>query len=349
MTYPPQPGQPPYDQQPGGQYGVPPSGGFPQQSGGQYPAIPGYPQGQYPHGPQGGFGPQPPKKSKTGLWVGLGIGAVAVVVFVITAFVAPGFLLSDDDDDSTSANSGGNSSGAQALAEKVHNGLIADDTATLQQLACPDATEMVHKAIEHSWEVGDIRINGWIQENGDTAMVKATVTITEKNREADIINTFAKKDGDWCWKNVTIEPARASGSNEMSDIPPLPSNPSVPNYPGSADGAGLSEVKADTEALLHAIGNLVNAGDTDGLRRSLCPGRESEMEDYEEAISNGETFHLTGVEEPRVTTSIDDPTEQVTQVDAIFLNSTGDRELVLFVYDGSCVFLVSYQEPLNQG
>jgi aspartokinase-like uncharacterized kinase len=55
---------------------------------------------------------------------------------------------------------------------------------------------MVHEAIEHSWEVGDIRINGWIQENGDTAMVKATVTITEKNREADIINTFAKKDGE---------------------------------------------------------------------------------------------------------------------------------------------------------
>ena len=139
MTYPPQPGQPPYGQQPGdpygqqpgGQYGTPPSGGFPQQGeqypGGQYPQ--GFPQD--PYGQQGGFGSQPPKKSKTGLWIGLGIGVVAVVAFVITAFVAPGFLLSDDDDDSTSANSGGNSSGAQALAEKVHNGLIADDTATL--------------------------------------------------------------------------------------------------------------------------------------------------------------------------------------------------------------------------
>ncbi len=113
---------------------------------------------QVPYGQQGGFGPQPPKKSKTGLWVGLGIGVVAVVVFVITAFVAPGFLLSDDDDDSTSGG-GGNSSGAQALAEKIHDGLIANDTATLQQLACPDATDMVQGAIE-PFGIGDVRIDG---------------------------------------------------------------------------------------------------------------------------------------------------------------------------------------------
>src|SRR5690606_6236701 len=109
-----------------------PSGGFPQQ-GGQYPGGQ-YPQGfpQDPYGQQGGFGSQPPKKSKTGLWIGLGIGVVAVVAFVITAFVAPGFLLSDDEENSASDNGGGNGGdggggGAQARAEKIRDGLASGD------------------------------------------------------------------------------------------------------------------------------------------------------------------------------------------------------------------------------
>ncbi len=186
------------------------------------------------------------KKSKTGLWVGLGIGVVTVVAFVITAFVAPGFLLSDDEENSASDNGG----------------------------------------------------NG-----GDDSM---------------------------------------SGAPSMPANPSMPADPPMPADPGSVDGTGAGGVKEASEALLQEIVGLVNAGDTNGLRQSLCVGDESEMEDYEEAIANGEQFTLTQVDEPQVT-------ERVTAVDAIFLNSTGDRELVLFVYDGSCVFLVSYQEPLNQG
>src|SRR5690606_19763221 len=131
-----------------------------------------------------------------------------------------------------------------------------------------------------------------------------------------------------------------SGAPSMPANPSMPADPPMPADPGSVDGTGAGGVKEASEALLQEIVGLVNAGDTNGLRQSLCVGDESEMEDYEEAIANGEQFTLT---------QVDEPTEQVTQVDAIFLNSTGDRELVLFVYDGSCVFLVSYQEPLNQG
>lgn len=124
MTMPP--GQP-YGQQPD-PYGQP--GGYPQQPGG-YPQQGGYGQqpppgqpqyGQPPYGqpqygqpqygqPQygyqqpGGFGgpPPPPKKNKTGLWVGLSVGAVVVIAFLVTGLIAPGFLLGDDDNGANTA------------------------------------------------------------------------------------------------------------------------------------------------------------------------------------------------------------------------------------------------------
>ncbi|GAA1984994.1 hypothetical protein [Amycolatopsis minnesotensis] len=85
MTYPPPQGGPgqwgPGQGQGGhGQYGPPPQQGYP---------PPGYGPPQY--------GP-PPKKSKTGLVVGLVLGIVVVLggVVAILGFVAPGFFLSKD-------------------------------------------------------------------------------------------------------------------------------------------------------------------------------------------------------------------------------------------------------------
>ncbi|MDI5979572.1 Twin-arginine translocation protein TatA [Amycolatopsis magusensis] len=133
MTYPPQPGQPygeqpdPYGQGGYGQPGQPQSGGFPQQGqpyGQQQPGYdpygqqqqqpygqqpqygqqqPGYDQygqtQQYQGYPQGGdgFGGPPPKKSKTGLLIGLAAGLVVLIAVGITGFVAPGFFLSKDE------------------------------------------------------------------------------------------------------------------------------------------------------------------------------------------------------------------------------------------------------------
>src|SRR5690242_17046471 len=73
MTYPPRPPGPPYPPQ------------------GQYP---GYPPPGYPQ-----YGGMPPKKGN-GLLIGLIAGGVAfllVVVFVITGFFAPGFLVAKND------------------------------------------------------------------------------------------------------------------------------------------------------------------------------------------------------------------------------------------------------------
>lgn len=135
MTYPPQPGQPygqdPQGQQPGGypQQPYPQQGGWdpnaqqqPQQGWDQtqqYGQQQGWDQTQqYPQqggwdpnaqqqqawdpnnpGYTQGFGgpPAPPKKSKTGLLIGIVIGVVVLIAFGVTGFVAPGFLLGKDD------------------------------------------------------------------------------------------------------------------------------------------------------------------------------------------------------------------------------------------------------------
>ncbi|HKN53124.1 MAG TPA: DUF4333 domain-containing protein [Amycolatopsis sp.] len=82
---------PPYgQQQPGGAYPqsgpqVQPQYGQPQQPGQQYDYGQQFPGGAAPAAEQSGG-------SKKGLWIGIGVLVLAVAVFGITGFVAPGFL-----------------------------------------------------------------------------------------------------------------------------------------------------------------------------------------------------------------------------------------------------------------
>lgn len=156
MTYPPQPGQPPgpygQPQQPYPQQGGYPQQPYPQQ---QYPQA-GYPQGGYPQAgypqqqypPAGqygqGFGgpPQPPKKSKTGLWIGVGVGAVVIIALVITGFVAPGFFLGKSGGTTTASPPSTSkpppppSSPGNALADKFIAAVNAKDAAGAAALLC---------------------------------------------------------------------------------------------------------------------------------------------------------------------------------------------------------------------
>ncbi len=94
MAYPggngwPEQPQQPYQQQP-------PQHGYPPQNPPQYGQYPQDPQQQYQQFPQQtyqGFAPEPPKKSKKGLWIGLG-ALVLVIAVGATLF----FVLRDGDD-----------------------------------------------------------------------------------------------------------------------------------------------------------------------------------------------------------------------------------------------------------
>lgn len=287
MTYPPQPGQPPYGQQPGPygqpgapQGGYPQSGGFPQQAG-QYPPTSGYPQqGQYPQGqfqqgqyqqggqfgyPQaGGFGPPPPKK-KTGLWVGLSAGAVVVIAFVITAFVAPGFLLGDDEDGGGSGDGSGGT-GAAAVAQQIIDGLNNKDTAALNKLTCSGADEDVSEAIG---SVGDIEqaTLGEVKESGNTATAKAKVVVL--GDEYDVVSELAKDGGNWCWQNLS-----------MGDVAPVSPEPSPAEPTGIGDETGTSSpAGGDPDTAVQQFVEAVNGGDEATATGMMCSGAQQMSQD----------------------------------------------------------------------
>jgi hypothetical protein len=117
MTPPPM-GQAGYGQ-PG--YGQPPYGGY-----GQAPPAPGYGQptigmgqpGMMPGAPMGMPGGQPPKKSNTGLLIGIGGGAVAVIaaIVIVIALVSSGGSSHNDANSSPTpaASSPGGSGGSSS-------------------------------------------------------------------------------------------------------------------------------------------------------------------------------------------------------------------------------------------
>jgi hypothetical protein len=219
MTYPPQPGQPapqnPYGQQPGqpGQYGQQPQPGQP----GQYGQPPQY--GQQPYGGQPGYpgGGPPPKKSRTGLIIGIVLAAVlvlgggSVAVWQLTKGDDSGKGASGDtsqsanppsegsDQTSGSDPSGGNEDpGGQAAvtaaAEKYADAINNKDEAAATEVMC-----------DKSSGAGTLytSINGQAKVSlGDTKMASdttATVGFILEGASGDpLLIPFEFTDGAWC-------------------------------------------------------------------------------------------------------------------------------------------------------
>ncbi|WP_232286268.1 hypothetical protein [Saccharomonospora azurea] len=281
----------------------PPSGGFPQQ-GGQYPGMPGYPQqAQYgpmdpnQYGQMGGFPPQEPKKSKTGLWVGIGIAVVAVVAFVITAFVVPGFLLSDDDDsESTSGDSGTSAGGEQggdggpgALAQQIADALTSGDSATLQNLLCADATEMVNEAVGMAGSLGQVQMTGEPQVQGDQAAVLGTAG------EYKVAALLKDSGNGWCWQDVQIDTSGAGG-----DIgAPAPGDTGSTGDTGDTGSTGSgspSDLSSEGQQFLDKVMSTLDKGDSAALPGMVCEGWEDALEDLKTKASSSETLEIEEVE-----------------------------------------------------
>lgn len=199
MTYPPQqPGQPgsqdPYgQQQPWAGYPQqgPPSG--PQPQPGQQPPSygqpqPGYaPYGQqqpsgYPGGgyPGAGFPGAPPKKNKTGLIVGIAIGAVVLLGGGVTLLVV---LLSGGDD-------------PRAVAEQGAEALNTGNVELAKSISC-DPSEITQENFNRAQEQGlHVKVVGDAVINGDEATVPVEVTEGGKTEREEF--NLEKRDDGWC-------------------------------------------------------------------------------------------------------------------------------------------------------
>ncbi|OXM61059.1 hypothetical protein L1857_01340 [Amycolatopsis thermalba] len=295
MTYPPQPGQPDYGQQPdpyGQQPGGPQSGGFPQQGGQygqQYPGQqpygqpeygqqqPGYGQQQpgygqqypgydpnYPQTAQFGYGAPPPGGggSKKGLWIGLSVGLVVVLAALgITGFWVPGFFLGDSKEE-----------GPQAVAQQVIDGIKNHDKAALTALKCADADRSVQAAIDDVNDVDSITI-GQVKENGDTATVDFTASAG--GEEGTGTGTLAKQNGKWCWKDLETRASGSGTSTRTSTSRSTSTRTSTSSSSSSTGGTGGSNGKAMVEDFLAKMA----AGDVAGVTSLVCSDATQDNKD----------------------------------------------------------------------
>jgi hypothetical protein len=211
----PQPGYGQPQQDPFGQQG-PPSGGFQQQ--GPYGQQPG-PYGQQPGFGGPGFGGPPPKKSKTGLIIGVAAAVVLLVGGGITAAV----LLSGDDSssssntasDSGSSDSGKSSGNDEGDVKKVAEEYIAAVTSRNESkgksLSCKavldEAAELEKNLTEEQRKLAEefkkmpvpkLTYKG-ATVSGDTAKVKINTVASfgGQTADTDVDYTFKKESGKW--------------------------------------------------------------------------------------------------------------------------------------------------------
>ncbi|MGW4061098.1 hypothetical protein ACWEGE_22650 [Amycolatopsis sp. NPDC004747] len=187
------------------------------------PATGGYSQG---------FGgpPAPPKKSKTGMWIGIGATVVVVLaVLGITGFVAPGFFLSKDDTNtaaapssSTSAkpspskptskkpttsasqppaDSGGGASDAKAVLQGFIDKLNAGDNNGAVALGCADSKQLLSSWLETflkpplQLQLGDVPADKYLVEGEVTGTsagkpVKGTLSATNFDKKGFCVSTM---------------------------------------------------------------------------------------------------------------------------------------------------------------
>ncbi|QFU94425.1 hypothetical protein [Amycolatopsis sp. YIM 10] len=289
MTYPPQPGQP-YGQQPDpygqgqGQGGYPQSGGFQQpgqqpgydQYGQQQQQYPGYdqygqqqqqgydPNQQYQGYPQqGGYGTPPPKKGKTGLWIGLTIGVVVLVALGITGFVAPGFFLGDDKE------------GPEGTTNAIVAALNTQDRTAMQGLICADADETVKQVPDNLNELSAAKLVSGPTKKSDTEYT-ATVEVTEKKDgdTSQFDGTLVQAGDKWCWKGLGN--ASNTGSGKSSSKPS--SGPKSSSPKGSSKPSSAPSGKTDGKAVIDEFISKVNSGDKSGALSMACSSTASLLE-----------------------------------------------------------------------
>lgn len=313
MTYPPQPGQPdygqqpdPYGQQPGGYGqqpgGYPQGGGYPQSGGFPNPGTPGYGQpqpgyeqyGQQPGYTQpypaydatGGGGQYPPGMyppgmyppggggSKKGLWIGLTVAVVVILAALgITGFWKPGFFV---------GGSGGD--GPEAVANSIVDGLNKHDKAALKATVCANAESDVNDAIDSVEDVANAKLTS-VQTNGDKATV--VVAVTASGTTGTATGGLQKQNDKWCWHDLSLRSSGSGGSSRSSS--PSSSRRSSSSLPTSSSSSSSGSGSSDSyNVVAQNFLSKVNGGDASGAMALVCQADVSDIQpNVQQAASGG--------------------------------------------------------------
>lgn len=295
MTHPPQSGQDPYDPYGGqGWQAQPPGadapggqtpqeqtqylGGWQQAQGGSYAQAvgPGDPYAQAggpgdPYAQPGG--PGGPPKDRTGLWIGLGVGAVALLAvgaLLFTGFVAPGFFLSDP----------------RSVVEELAEAVSAKDADAANALLCPDKGEDALDAqdIEELKKQNiTVKITGDAESISETeAKVPATVALNGLSSTGHFL--VSDQDG-WC-----VDRFQDAGA---VTVPPVTTSPAVPTTsapPTGSTGVSGSAVQAAQQFL-----DKINGADAGGALSTVCATSQQLVRaTIDQAIKNKANLRITG-------------------------------------------------------
>lgn len=260
---PPAPGG--YSTAPGG-YGPPGGYGSP----GGYGTAPGG-FGPPPGGP-GGFGNvpggPPPRRGKTGLWLGVGGGAVVVVAaLLITGLVAPGWML------------GGNS--PRDVAQAVADAFNTRNFQELRDVACGgtdnDDIDTLQQQVQKLNITVNVTLTGDPRVDGDTATQRADVAVhggpKDGNRTVFVV-TMEKQDGAWCARGLQAEPGSATSGGAGVE-PGSSSGSDAGSDSSSRSGASMS---GTVQSVAQAFLDRVNAGDVAAAQSMMCadaPARDT--------------------------------------------------------------------------
>lgn len=140
---------------------------------------------------------KPDNRTQMWLWLGGSGAALVVAVFVLTAFVVPGFLLGDDGHPRDSVEG----EGAQGFAQHLANTLMSGDRRALTGLGCPGADPMVTEVVEDHDMIEKVTV-GRATEKGDTATAKVTMTVLAET--FTFTGGFRRDENGWCWQSLAV-------------------------------------------------------------------------------------------------------------------------------------------------
>lgn len=205
---------------------------------------------------------------RTGIVIG-GIALLVVIVFVLTGFVAPGFLLSDDAEDGPGEN-------ARAAAGRFLTALRADDPGALRAMVCDDATEAVRDNVESIASVG-IAEELPVRMDGAAAVLPLELELAGGvNRVYEFV--LASRVTTWCWHDLRPEGAKNSDGAAPNPEPPTPTTETRETEVTTDQPTPAPENTADGEQVMTEFVDALNTGEQEAAVSLGCTAMDVEKD-----------------------------------------------------------------------